>query len=226
MTSLISSLSSGLIAINFYNKIFSSKEFIDFNKNINQKNSEHNFKHFFRNLFFVNIDPYVHELLENDEFNSIFKNENLTKHEQAKLYLGKVISNLYDKYSDIFKDYFYIEKQIIIEYFISFVNQINLDKIINGNDIYILLIDKYSDILKDFFKNNIYEQLFKDINEDTSLIIINFLLKHFNNIYEYQSKYIDNNLINIEDSLHINKKRTFEEINKNKIINSNKKPKI
>lgn len=231
MPSLLTFLGSSLNSIELYSKIYNNLSFKQFNENISSNTSSEVITQLFRNILLVNLDKYFNEIEHNSEFNIVFSssNDNLSKLEKSKLYIGKVASYFYDKYMEDLKDIIFIEKKNIIEYLIVSLNDIeNLDKINNARDVYTLLLNICATKLTLLFQTYFFQEIFSDINEDETLTFIFGLMSDFNKIFNYNSKNINKNLLesyndqNLSEDKKNSRKRDFDG---NKNDDNNKKPK-
>lgn len=200
MSQLFSFLGNYLGAAHIYSKIYSMPEFRDFTDYLNEGTSIEVLTQFFRNLFATFLDPYVNELLQSNEFNTIFNNDKLTRQEQCKLFAGKVFNKLYDQYADELKDHIQVDKRVVLEILIMTFNDIqHLDKAENGNDCYTLLLNFYANTCATFVKSFCHNAL-TSVNEETLLEYTATALGAFNVVYEYDSKHINEDLLdNIRD---------------------------
>lgn len=222
MTSLFSFLGNGFGAMHTYSKIYSSPEFRDFTDYLNEGTPEEVTIRFFRNMFAQFLDPYVNELLQNNEFNSIFNNNQLTRKEQCKVFAGKVFTKLYDQYADEFKDHLQIDKETSLRLLISTFNDIeHLDRAQNGTDCYTLLLNFYAKKCAEVVKS-FYDNAFTNVNEDTMLSGVSSVIGTINSVYEYDSKHINEDLLDsIKDDLSNSDSSGSDSTDENNTANSN-----
>ncbi|QKF93958.1 hypothetical protein QKU48_gp0500 [Fadolivirus algeromassiliense] len=195
MTSLFSFLGNGLGAMHIYSKIYSLPEFKDFTDYINEGTPLEVTTKFFRNLLAQLLDPMVNELLVSDEFNTIFNNSNLTRQDQCKLFAGKVFNKLYDQYAEGLRNHIHIDKRIALEFIISTFDGIqHLDKAENGTDCYTLLLNYYAEIFAEMARST-FNDVAGEVDEDNMLDYVGTVLGGFNVVYEYDSKHINEELL-------------------------------
>ena len=95
--SLISFIGSGLTTTHLLSQIYRRPEFTEFIQNINDgNNSLEVLFTFSKNFILKKCDPYVLPLLNTPENKNIFKNKNLSRVEQSKLFFGKLVNTLLD----------------------------------------------------------------------------------------------------------------------------------
>jgi len=192
MTSLLSIFGSSLTSVHLFSKLYNLPEFKTFMQTFNDNTSTEVMRQFFRNLICRTLDPIVEDILMTKENNLIFSNKSIDKETQIKLYVGKILNELYGN-ETILPSFIQLDmsKEELIRYFILTINNIKgLENANDGKDVYTLLVDYYALEMTTFLKQTVIDQLFKDIKENNLLETINVMFEIFNEIYKYESKNI------------------------------------
>ncbi len=192
MTSLLSIFGSSITSIHMFSKLYNLPEFKIFMQTLNDNTSVQVMVQFFRNLICKTMDPLVENVLMKKENNLIFSNKSIDKETKVKLFVGKILNELYDD-ATILPCFIQLDmnKEDLISYFILTINDIKgLENANNGRDVYTLLVNYYALIITTFLKQTVIDQLFENIKEDNLLETINLILGQFNEIYHYESENI------------------------------------
>ena len=205
MSSVFSSLGNTLIFAHTYGKLYSIPEFQDFNNNVGDSSPQEVVRRYFRNTMCMKHDATVQRLITTPEYANIFMNNNLSKQEQAKLFLAKLINTLYttDKVNlmeGIPFTSFVTEKREFIKVIIDSLNKVTPDtwtKVKNGKDVYTLFVDMYA--------KNCTGTIFNLLNT-SSVLSEDFLLQFastamgkFNDVYENVSRITNKELFDDYD---------------------------
>ena len=202
MASFLSFFGNSVAFAHIYSKIYNSPEFRDFTDYLNESTPTEALKQFIRNLICNEVDPIVEKLLTDETNNLIFTNGSLTKESQAKLFLGKILSQIYDENIDMVHGFMHVDKETVIRHFVGTLNDVeHLDRATNGKDVYTLLVNFYATQITNWIKDNFTNQLFDQVNEDSVLNVVCEGLGFFNQVYEYDSNNLNLNLLNDDHNM-------------------------
>lgn len=176
------------VAHPFYN----TPAFDEFARHLSAKPFSEVIMQFARNAICQILDPTVTELLASSQNNLIFSNNALTRQEQSKIFLGKLVGQLCDK--DL--TYFDAEKKEgMIKYFIEQLNHIqDLDKITNGKDLYTLLVNRYAQMVTYMLYVG-STSVFGQITENNTSKQLSKYIESLNSIYTNNPKTLNMKLL-------------------------------
>ena len=224
MTSFLNLASTFLTGIDILSNINNYPQLLKLMENSKDMDLRTFLDKFFRNTIAMIFDKELENVLEDEQMNSIFNNQELEKIDQVKLYMGQIVLHFYEKYKNIIEEYVTIERNDLLKILFERINHlIDYDSINCGKDVYNQLLD--------ILCKNLVEMTFDPINEMSEHKIDNFTQENFifhsfnwglsfiNNIIEYDPMFNNNddnddnddndnnNDDNNEDDLNNNKKR-------------------
>ena len=89
-----------------------------------------------------------------------------------------------------------IDKEQLIRYFVTTLNKVeNLKRANNGKDVYTLLINFYATMITDFTQETFTNKIFSTVQEDQLLTTVCDGIGLFNEVYAYDSKNLNENLM-------------------------------
>jgi len=193
MTSIFSFLASGLNAFDIFTQIHNDPHFVQLVQNIQNNDYDDLLHTYIKNTITSTFDDYMAEVFKNDEMIAVFTNNELSKLEQSKLFLGRAILHIYDKYESVLSKFVIFPKEMLVIMVVETLNDIeNIDEIQNPQDVYCLIVDYYTQYIVDLFDKNITPILQKHLDSDNKKIVfdkVSIVIDNFNQILEYESKY-------------------------------------
>jgi len=184
------------------NKFYNTPAFNEFACHLTNKSFSDGSQHFIRNLLCKYLDPVVTQSLSDPKNNAYFSNNLLTRQDQAKMFIGKIVGELYDKTPEIFP---MPNKEDALKFFVGELNCVDkekLNKTTNGKDIYTVLIDHYANLLSTLVSLG-FSILYgpdKPTDETTCSQQLSKLVDSFNSIYILKSPNINVSLLDDSDS--------------------------
>jgi hypothetical protein len=216
--SFLSFLGSSFTTTHVISQIYRSHDFNNFMKNLNDKDtSAEVLETFVKNYILKQSDSYVIQHLNATENLNIFKNQEMSRIEQSKLFFGKMLKQWLDDINlenivhmlqvfihitfgisltgATFEGNQDLKKAVIKEMISSLDNYPKLNDATSPTDVYRIIIEVFakgiskeiSDIL-----HNIIMPMHTQMNPDTMLPSICNAMGKFNSYYEYQSKIYEN----------------------------------
>ena len=178
------------------NQFYNTPAFDELAKHLTNKSFPQVLNQFVRNVICQKIDPIAEQHLSDPSNNSVFTNKLLTRKDQAKLFIGKVISQMYDTDPTYFPT---DDKETMIRLFITELNNIdNLNKTENGKDVYTLLIDHYAKYATNMIIP-LFNAFYGEPTEDTTSKQLSKYIEFINSIYTHKSKNLNMKFLDDSD---------------------------
>lgn len=195
MSNLLSFVSNSFGALDIYTKIYNNPEFVKFMNNMG--NTDECLKTLIKNGLHKQLDERVKNYIENKNNDSIFFNNNISRTEQTKMYIGRVMIFLYETNKESLEtNGIEINKEQLLMGAISGVNiciekgLMDCSQVRCGVDVYVRFIDVMaSNIAENIFKG--YTD-FQNDNADIEKDIFAFaetIIGKINNIFAYETSY-------------------------------------
>ena len=191
--SFLSFIGSNATGAHLLSQIYREPEFTRFLQNLTDKDiSSETLHQFSLNFILTNLDPYVVPFLTTTENLNIFKNNNLTRVEQSKLFSGKLLDHLSNQASKldplyVFRSIFNFEfLQKLLREQISTLHRIpEIKNAESPTDVYKIIVNEFSRNINSILgllvgpMDHYAQYEFKDATCG--------LMSSFNSVYEYKS---------------------------------------
>jgi len=194
MTSLLSFFSSSLNAVDFYAQIYRDEEFVKLVNRNKDKSIPDIVKLVAHQLLHKTFDPYVEEVLEDEEITDIFNNENAEMEDRIKLFVGRAMLKIHEKFLKDNRRIVVDPEMLVGQAVIHILEYVDPENINSGADLYNGIINTvcdrmcvYLDPLMSYFMVHgggpQYYYLFIEI--------VKKILKLVNGVLDYESPYVD-----------------------------------
>jgi len=147
MTSLLSFLSSTYGAVDLYAQLYKDEEFIKLVNNCGNQSVNNITQQFVHKFTYLMLDPYVTPVLNDDTLNNIFTLANVTQEDKVKMYVGKAMLLIHEKFM---KDNarVIIDPQLIVAQAVTNILEfVDPAKVSSGKDMYREIVTVITDTL-------------------------------------------------------------------------------
>lgn len=159
MSSPLSLFATSSLVLDFYSQFHNNSDLLSLLNHLqNDQNSSPKTKmnEFFTKLLHQTFDKYMQDVLNNDNYASIFKKDNLPEDEKVKLFIGYSIKEIYPKCREDLNNNYNIRTTDDIEIMVALsigklFDLVDCQNTKTGKDIYIQVIDHFSKQLTESF---------------------------------------------------------------------------